>query len=233
MTGGEPLYGALVSLASPVPRGRCLEGRAKVFLDDPATKDFALLVGAIAMYGSEKPWELPCVLADRLMLARFDAETFADIDGRELRRALAEKPSLHIDPGRMSGWIRDCGKVVMGQYGSASWIWNNYRDMDATRLARRLTGIPGIGIAKATVFTFLLSADWGARVTGWEDFKPPVDHRLSAVLRRLGMDKLAADPEMAVAALEGARMLAKRNCLADNPRCDSCPLVDKCPKQGV
>ena len=232
---GEPMYETLISLAPPVPRARDLSDRAKTFLEDPATRDFALLVGAVALYGSERPWELPCLLADRLKITQFDADTFSGIDRNKLCHVLSEKPSPHVDPGRMSSWIKDCGKVVMGQYsGGTSWIWNNYRIMDATRLARRLTGIPGIGTAKATVFTFLLLADWEAQVTGWEIFEPPVDERVSLTMRRLGMGKtMSRDPEETVATLEGIRALTKWHCLPSNPRCGLCPLTDKCCKQGV
>jgi hypothetical protein len=233
VTNEKELLDSIAALAAPLP-GMRPSRHAGELPDDPSEGDFALLVGAIAMYGSDEPWDLPRALAGRLAIGCFDAEVFSGMDIARLRCALAESPALHVDPGKMARWIVDAGKVVAGQYGgSARWIWNDCGGIDATRLARRLVGIPGIGTAKATVFAYLLSRDHGIPVSGWDVFDPPMNQRLLAVRARLGGHALRGDPGRDVAILEGIRELAKGFCGLTGPQCGICPLSGKCPKQGV
>lgn len=223
-------------LAGSAPELPCAypDGEAGEFLRDPAKQPLSLLLGAIAMYGSEHPWALPHGMAARLGMARFDAPTLAAFGEQDLRRVVGEGPALHIDPRRMGRWAWRAARFVDGQYGGANWIWNDYRTMDAGRLVGRLMDVPGMGPVKATVLAFLLRRDWGARIVGWEAFEPPMDGGMLVAANRLGLGtSRGADPELVVRAYEGLRMVARMFCAGDAPLCGGCPLSEKCPRQGA
>jgi endonuclease III len=219
---------------TPVPRGYP-DGMSGEFLKNPSTQPLSLLLGAIAMYGSDFPWDLPYELATRLRMDQFDAVTLATKDMEELKSAIGNRPMLHIDPTKMGKWISGTAKVIVGQYGGrTSWIWDDYKHMDVSRLVIRLKEIPGIGIVKALIFAFLLNRDWGADIVGWNEFKIPMDLHMLKVSHRLGITLFPMeDPEQLVMVYEGLRNIMKRYCVLDGPRCEICPLLEKCPRQGV
>jgi len=219
----------------PIPR-EYPDGVAGEFLRDPASQPLSLLLGAIAMYGSDSPWSLPHTLATRLGMERFDAMALAGMGEAALRQAIAKRPSLHIDSPKMGRWADQASRMVVGQYGGGtSWIWDDYRRMDAARLVERLRGVPGIGAVKALVFAFLLGTDWGADIVGWDKFEMPMDPPMLEASRRLGIGTSLprGDPERLVRIHEGLRNIVKRHCALDGPRCEACPLSAKCPRQGV
>jgi hypothetical protein len=211
------------------------DGEAGEFLKDHASQPLSLLFGAIAMYGSDDPWALPHAWATRLGKERFDATSLAEESESALILALKQRPALHMDPVRMGRWASQAAKVIVGQYGGGtSWIWNDYRHIDVSRLVMRLRGIPGIGAVKALVFAFLLYRDWGATVVGWDKFEIPMDPPMLETLRRLGIGAFpSGDPEQTVKIHEGLRTIAKKHCIWNGPQCGACPVSAKCPKQGV
>lgn len=211
------------------------DGEAGEFLRNPTSQSISLLIGAIAMYGSNEPWALPQALAVRLGKGRFDAVSLAEESESTLILAFKQRPVLHLDPVRMGRWINQAAKVIVGQYGGGtSQIWNDYRLIDVSRLVMRLKGIPGIGAVKALVFAFLLYRDWGAIVVGWDKFEIPMDPPMLETLRRLGIGAFPkGDPEQIVKIHEGLRIITKKHCIWNGPQCGAYPMSAKCPKRGV
>jgi len=225
----------LIMDSSPALPCEYPDGEAGEFLRNPTTQPMALLLGTISLYGSEDPWALPHGMAIRLNMNRFDAKTVAAVGEQNLRFAISTKPALHIDPHRMGRWAWQAASVVVGQYGGANWIWNDYRTIDVDRLIRRLIGVPGVGFVKAIMLTFLLHRDWKADIVGWERFEPPMDAGMMLAASRLGVVGTigAPDPERVVRAYEGLRSVSKSFCVRNMPLCGRCPLSEKCPRQGV
>lgn len=226
----------LASLAPPIPC-EYPDGDAGMFLKDPASQPFALLVGAIALYGSELPWTLPYVLRTRLNIECFDARAIVAVDENVLRLVLSDASAyvLHMDPSRMAKWVRQSAQVIVGQYGGGtSWIWNDYRRIETAQLIRRLMELPGIGSVKALVLAFLLYRDWGADIVGWEKLQPPMSDTMRTAAFRLGIQSsISSSPEQIVMVCEGLRNIAKSFCVEDGPLCGNCPLLTGCPRQGV
>lgn len=235
MEAHDRLVEFLVAMSPSVPREYPV-GEAGEFLRSPDKQALSLLLGAMAMYGSDSPWRFPFDLSRRLGVSGFNAAALAAVGEAEVRRAVGTKPALHIDPPRMGRWIQQAGQVLVGQYGgSANWIWNDYRRIEVERLVRRLMEIPGMGPVKALMLSFILRKDWDAEIVGWGEFNPPMDTGMSDTLRRLGIGRLplSDDPELIVKVYEGLRSIAKAFCAQGRPLCDACPLSAKCPKQGV
>ncbi len=232
MEADNSILGLMVSAAPALPRSYP-DGAPGEFLKDPANQAFALLVGALALYGSDSPWGMPYELRTRLALPRFDATTIARLGEERLREALRRRPVLHMNPGKMGRWTWQAASVVVGQYGDAKWIWNDRRHMEAGRLVRRLTGIPGIGAVKALVFAYLLGRDWEADLD-WTGFVPQLNTGMAGTLRRTGTSLPdVRNLEQFVMAHEGLRSVSKSFCSLDRPLCGECPLSAMCPKQGV
>lgn len=221
----------LLARSTPLVSPAYPEGEAGEFLRNPVNQPLALLIGAMAMYGSDAPWEVPHKLHARLEPMRFNAAALAEVDEGALRLAMR---SLHVDPAKTGKWISQASKVVVGQYGGeVSWIWNDYRRIEVSRLIGRLKGIPGIGSVKALVFAFLLGMDWGANIVGWEQFDMPMDERMLWASRRLGLvlPIRSDDPEWLVMLHEGLRAAGKH--CGPLPRCEACPAFAVCPRQGA
>lgn len=221
----------LLARAAPKALPAYPDGEAGEFLRNPANRSLALLLGAMTMYGSDTPWEVPHKLHVRLEPMRFTAAALAEVDEGVLRLAMRD---LHVDPAKTGKWISQASKVVVGQYGGeASWIWNDYRRIDVSRLIGRLRGIPGIGSVKALMFAFLLGMDWGADIVGWEHFDMPMDEQMLWASRRLGLalPLKSDDPERLVMLHEGLRCAGKH--CGPAPRCEMCPVSAGCPRQGA
>jgi hypothetical protein len=210
-------------------------GKAGDFLQDQVNQPLSLLLGAIALYGSDDPWALPYNLFIRLDKQRFDALTLSQEDPTILCKAVRQKPILHMDPNKMGTWISKITKVVVGEYGEGtSWIWDDYRQMDVSRLIRRLKSMPGIGVTKALTFSFLLYRDWRADIVGWDKLEIPIEPSMTKALYRLGIEKFPrSDPEHVVKIYSGLRTLIKKHCTWNEPQCGACPISIICPRQGV
>lgn len=211
------------------------KGEAGDFLRDQINQPLSLLLGAIALYGSDNPWALPHSLFVRLDKQRFDALTLSQENSVVLCQAIKQKPMLHMDPNKMGMWISNVTKVIVGEYGGGtSWIWDDYRQMDVSRLVRRLKSMPGVGITKALTFSFLLYRDWEANIVGWDKLEMPIDPPMTETLHRLGMGKFPrGSPEHIVQIYGGLRVLIKQHCTWNRPQCVACPISIICPRQGV
>jgi len=222
------------SWALPVPCQYPL-GDALEMFSNPSKKPMALLVGAMGMYGSDHPWEIPYNLSVRLGIECLDAKSIKDVGENGLRRALCGRPALHVSPPKMGTWISRAADFVVGQYdGDPALIWNRGSGIEAQRLIRRLVDVPGIGNVKALAFTFLLGRDWDVDINEWDRVDIESNSDINRVLIRLGIvnPPRPIDPKTVVAIWEGLRRIGKTYCVLDNPRCAECPMIG-CRKKGV
>jgi endonuclease-3 len=109
------------------------------------------------------------------------------------------------------------------------------RRMRRRRAVELLTALPGVG--RKTAACVLL---FGANVPAL-----PVDTHVHRVAQRLGLVPLRTSPEATADALEAALdsrdyyafhvnviRLGREICKAPRPRCEVCPLRDRCPRSG-
>ena len=134
--------------------------------DDP----LALLVGMLLdqQIPMEKAFTSPQVLAERMQVARLDANEIARFDPERFEELFRQVPALHRFPAAMAKRVQELCNALVEQYDSdAATVWKTASD--GAELTRRIAALPGFGAQKAKIFTALLGKQFDVRPTGWRE----------------------------------------------------------------
>jgi uncharacterized HhH-GPD family protein len=139
--------------------------------DELLSRDpLALLIGMLLdqQFPIERAFAAPRLLADRLGVDVLDAAALADADPEQLTKVFQGPPALHRYPGSMAARTQELARFLVERYGGrADALWADVPD--GATLLTRLTGLPGFGAQKSTIFLALLGKQLGVTPPGWRE----------------------------------------------------------------
>ena len=204
------------------------------------TNPLAFLVGTAFDRGMrwQDAWEIPYWIDRKGELNPSRLAEMTEPDLERLLESLPVKPRYGCKQGAKT--LQSAALLVMEFGGDAAAIWEN---ASPAQVERRLTGgIHGVGQGIAAMVIRILRDDWGM-FRGQEreiDVKPDV--HVMRVFRRTGL-ALSGDSEGAIVRIAQqlnpdfpgeldwpAWDIGQNWCVAQAPKCNTCPLTAVCPK---
>lgn len=200
---------------------------------------FAFALAAVLDRGtkSEIIWTIPYYL--KKILGEISPEYFANASIKELRELLEMLPykPRYINDAPIT--IKELSQMIIKEFnGDVAAIWRNRRAAEVKRTFQRIYGVgPGI----SSMIVLLLGRLFGVKFDDQTEIDVKPDVHIVRVFYRLGFIN-ERTPE---AALHAARRLnpefpgaldapawkiGREWCTEYNPRCNSCPMNDVCPK---
>lgn len=134
-----------------------------------AADPLALLIGMLLdqQMPMEKAFTSPQVLAQRMEVARLDAQMIAEYDAAAFEALFRQVPALHRFPAAMARRVQELCKALVEKYdGDTASVWSSA--CDGPELVGRIAGLPGFGDQKARIFTALLGKQFAVKPTGWQ-----------------------------------------------------------------
>ncbi|HEX3963424.1 MAG TPA: HhH-GPD-type base excision DNA repair protein [Trebonia sp.] len=115
----------------------------------------------------ERAFSAPADLVARLGHEPTAVE-LADLDADELTRIFSERPALHRFPKAMAARTQALARIIVDEYdGDAAAVWTTATS--GAELLKRVSALPGFGMAKAQIFVALLGKQLGVRPDGWRE----------------------------------------------------------------
>ena len=197
---------------------------------------------------AERAWKIPYIVCKEMCDGDFSFKALTRLTQAEITNFF-QKPrsegnrlkSLHRYNKDMSVVFYDAIQRINNVYGGdASKIWEG--ENSSAEVIYRFLCFNGCGIKIASMATNLLYRIFGIQYTNYSALDISPDIHVRRVMYRLGLVDNMDDTELIIYKARSINPeypglmdkccwnVGRNNCHPDNPQCDTCPLMEFCPK---